>query len=129
MVIPAEHVAAGTIPPGRRTKRPEYDLPITRGDKLELLPLVEAERAVLVDDRPTVVDLFCGAGGMSLGFESAGFRTVLGVDHDKWACQTFAAHIQAPVVRADIASISNFQAFFQEYGVQQVTGIIGGPAL
>jgi len=127
MAIPAEHVVAGAIPKESRTKRPEYDLPRTRGDKLELPPLVETEHTVLSDDRPTVVDLFCGAGGMSLGFESAGFRTVLGVDRDKWACQTFAAHIQAKVVQADIASISDFQAFFQEHGVQQVTGIIGGP--
>ena len=26
--------------------------------------------------RPTAVDLFCGAGGMSLGFEQAGFEIV-----------------------------------------------------
>lgn len=32
--------------------------------------------------RPTAVDLFCGAGGMSLGFEQAGFDVVLGVDTD-----------------------------------------------
>lgn len=33
-------------------------------------------------NRPTVVDFFCGAGGMSLGFEQAGFDVVLGVDRD-----------------------------------------------
>jgi len=33
-------------------------------------------------DRPKAVDLFCGAGGMSLGFEQAGFDVVLGVDTD-----------------------------------------------
>ena len=27
-----------------------------------------------------VIDLFCGAGGLSYGFEQAGFKTVLGVD-------------------------------------------------
>ena len=32
--------------------------------------------------RPTAVDLFCGAGGMSLGFEQAGFDVLLGVDLD-----------------------------------------------
>ncbi len=32
--------------------------------------------------RPIAVDLFCGAGGMSLGFEQAGFDIALGVDAD-----------------------------------------------
>lgn len=32
--------------------------------------------------RPKVVDFFCGAGGLSLGFEQAGFDIVLGVDQD-----------------------------------------------
>ena len=29
----------------------------------------------------TVVDLFCGAGGASYGFQSAGFDVILGIDH------------------------------------------------
>lgn len=32
--------------------------------------------------RPVAVDLFCGAGGMSLGFEQAGFDVLAAVDHD-----------------------------------------------
>lgn len=39
--------------------------------------------------QPTVVDLFCGAGGTSLGLEQAGYRIVAAVDNDGWACQTF----------------------------------------
>lgn len=34
------------------------------------------------DERPIAVDLFCGAGGMSLGFEQAGFRIAAAVDLD-----------------------------------------------
>ena len=30
-----------------------------------------------------LIDLFCGAGGFSLGFEQAGFESVLAID--KWA--------------------------------------------
>jgi DNA (cytosine-5)-methyltransferase 1 len=32
--------------------------------------------------QPIAVDLFCGAGGMSLGFEQAGFEIVAGVEYD-----------------------------------------------
>jgi DNA (cytosine-5)-methyltransferase 1 len=37
----------------------------------------------------TVFDLFCGAGGMSLGFHAAGFRIVGAADFDERAGQTF----------------------------------------
>ena len=37
----------------------------------------------------TVVDLFSGAGGFSLGFHRAGFRIVAAVDHDELAGETF----------------------------------------
>jgi len=127
VVIPAERVVSGNTSSGRRTKRPEYDLPPIRGDKLELSPLVDATPALPTNDQHTVVDLFCGAGGMSLGFESAGFRTLLGVDFDQWACQTFAANIPARMIVQDLNEVTDFRAFFAEHGIYQVTGIIGGP--
>lgn len=37
----------------------------------------------------TAVDLFCGAGGLSLGLEEAGFATVMALDNDQDACATF----------------------------------------
>jgi DNA (cytosine-5)-methyltransferase 1 len=38
---------------------------------------------------PTLMDLFSGAGGFSVGFERAGFRTILGLDIHRAAAQTF----------------------------------------
>ena len=38
---------------------------------------------------PTVVDLFCGAGGFSLGFQAAGCRIIAGIDHDEVAASTY----------------------------------------
>jgi DNA (cytosine-5)-methyltransferase 1 len=40
---------------------------------------------------PTAIDLFCGAGGLSLGLEAAGFETVLAVEYDLNACKTYRA--------------------------------------
>jgi DNA (cytosine-5)-methyltransferase 1 len=41
----------------------------------------------------TAADLFCGAGGLSLGFELAGSRVVCAADASEHACRTFnAAH-------------------------------------
>jgi DNA (cytosine-5)-methyltransferase 1 len=39
-------------------------------------------------DRPTILSLFCGAGGLDLGFEAAGFRHLQVVDFDHWCIET-----------------------------------------
>ena len=35
-----------------------------------------------------VVELFAGAGGLALGLENAGFKTLATVENNKWACET-----------------------------------------
>ncbi len=51
-------------------------------------------RVALAEDRhrPTVVDLFAGAGGLSLGFAKAGFSVVAANDADKMAVASFGAN-------------------------------------
>lgn len=39
---------------------------------------------------PTLIDLFCGCGGMSLGAARAGFRVAAGVDKDSRALRAHA---------------------------------------
>jgi DNA (cytosine-5)-methyltransferase 1 len=39
--------------------------------------------------RPTVIDLFCGAGGLSLGFHAAGCRLLAAADIDEAAAETY----------------------------------------
>lgn len=39
--------------------------------------------------KPTSVDLFCGAGGLSLGLELAGWETKVAADFDAQACATY----------------------------------------
>jgi DNA (cytosine-5)-methyltransferase 1 len=48
----------------------------------------EAAR-VAVAEAPTVVDLFCGAGGSSEGFGRAGFKVLAAVDLDETAVKTY----------------------------------------
>lgn len=44
------------------------------------------------DTKPTFIDLFCGIGGMRLGFEAAGARCVFSSDWDKYAQKTYEAN-------------------------------------
>ncbi len=50
-----------------------------------------------------VVDVFAGAGGMSLGFAQAGAEIVSAIEVDRWASETFAAnHPQTRIITDDI---------------------------
>jgi len=42
--------------------------------------------------QPKVIDLFCGAGGMTQGFYNAGFRPIFAVEHEKDFAETYAAN-------------------------------------
>jgi len=39
-----------------------------------------------LSDRPVLIDLFAGAGGLSIGLEQAGFKLVAATDWDHWSC-------------------------------------------
>ncbi len=59
---------------------------------------------------PTVIDLFCGGGGFSCGFEQMGFSTTLTVDNDYYACQTYAHNFpNTSVLRRDIRELHSLE--------------------
>jgi len=77
--------------------------------------------------KPTFIDLFAGAGGMSIGLEQAGFELVAATDWDHWSCETLRAnHPNILVKEGDIADI-DLDTFAQEIGVSEVDLIVGGP--
>ena len=51
----------------------------------------------------TAISLFCGAGGLDMGFDRAGFKTIWANDFDKDACSTYSQWNDATVVCGDIA--------------------------
>lgn len=74
-----------------------------------------------------VLDLFCGCGGMSYGFEKAGFDILLGIDVWKDALKTYKHnHKQSEVLCADIAVITGEEVAKHIKG-EKVDVIIGGP--
>ena len=53
-----------------------------------------------------VVDIFCGAGGLSYGFELAGFNVLLGVDNDEVALKTFQNnHRNVQIMCKDVSKL------------------------
>jgi len=60
--------------------------------------------------RPTAVDLFAGAGGLSLGFEQAGFDVAAAVELDPIHCAAHEYNFpQSPVVCADVSNVTGDQ--------------------
>ena len=56
--------------------------------------------------KPVVVELFCGCGGTSLGFEMAGFELILGSDIHTPSIQTFKSnHPKSSIITGDIKKI------------------------
>jgi DNA (cytosine-5)-methyltransferase 1 len=74
----------------------------------------------------TVVDLFAGAGGFSLGAQWAGFETVAAIEVDRWACDTLEAnHPGVKVVCADVTELHD--DWLARELPRNPTLIIGGP--
>ena len=60
------------------------------------------------NERITAIDLFAGAGGLSLGFEWAGVKVTHAVEIDKWAAQSYAANFpDTTVLCRDITTITD----------------------
>ena len=55
--------------------------------------------------RASVVDLFCGAGGLSHGFRLEGFEIAAGIDIDERCRHAYEHNNEAPFLRRDVASL------------------------
>lgn len=74
-----------------------------------------------------IVDLFSGAGGMSLGFEQEGFESVLAIESEKSYANTFKINFPNTIVlNQDIKKIKKNQ-ILEMVNNQKIDVIIGGP--
>jgi DNA (cytosine-5)-methyltransferase 1 len=69
------------------------------------------------------VDLFCGCGGMSLGFQNAGFRVMSAFDNWQPAVDTYNSNFIHKAVRADISEAG----FHEQVAALSPDLISGGP--
>lgn len=83
------------------------------------------EMSVADTDKYKVIDLFCGCGGLSLGFRMAGFDVLHGYDNWQAALDVYNANLPDG---ADVLDLADFDATIAELGRwPHIDGIIGGP--
>jgi DNA (cytosine-5)-methyltransferase 1 len=75
-----------------------------------------------------VIDAFCGAGGLSLGFIRAGFHVIYAFDNNKTAIETYRRNIGRHGYVADAYQISK-KSVEKALGksIGNIGGVIGGP--
>src|SRR5690606_31389795 len=77
---------------------------------------------------PSVIDLFCGAGGLSLGLHQAGFNIVAAVDNDSNAVATYRQNLGSHVIDASLTELSP-EHLLKQIGMRQgdCDLLAGGP--
>lgn len=76
--------------------------------------------------KPKVIDLFAGVGGLSLGFESAGFDVVMANEYDESIAASYQYnHRKTKMIVGDITTIDLEETFGRYVG--KIDVIIGGP--
>jgi DNA (cytosine-5)-methyltransferase 1 len=119
--------------PARR--RDPLALPTARGQPLRLparLPHLSSDpnvdrRWLRGIPRPWAVDLFSGAGGLSLGLQEAGLNVIAAADNDPIALETHTANIGGLTCQLDLSDPQRFVDFLRMRGVTRVDLVAGGP--
>ncbi len=102
--------------------------------------IAQKHERILAGKAPTTLDLFAGCGGLSLGFDAAGFKTIGAVEFDSDAARSHAFNFMSDQPRdrfdahagaKDITKIEPID-LMQTFGLvgevdQHVDVIIGGP--
>ena len=79
-------------------------------------------------NRPTVISLYTGAGGLDYGFEAAGFKTSIAIEWDHDSCETLRANRKWPVIERDIFDVPSSE-ILEVAGLDkgEADVLIGGP--
>lgn len=96
-------------------------------------PLLAYQIAKNIPFKGQFVDLFCGAGGLALGFIWAGWTPIIGNDIDSYAAETYKRNLGGKTIVGDIKSQEVYDAIVESAVVAKKTNpnlslfVLGGP--
>lgn len=96
-------------------------------------PVLAYQIAKHIDTPGIFVDLFAGAGGLSLGFKWAGWKSIVANDIDGTFLQTYAKNIDPNILVGDIKDQSVFEEIVEQAQLARLKHpklpfyILGGP--
>lgn len=81
-----------------------------------------------MSNKKYMIDLFSGCGGLSFGFEQAGFECIVGVDSDKPALETFKYnHPNASAMHLDLSKEESITEIISKIDNRKINLIVAGP--
>lgn len=125
-LIQSELVRQRRPSPGVKFHRGEDLHPVPRGLRPDPVNLSSVREWVLSAVTPTAVDLFCGAGGLSLGLNDAGFTVLVGADSDERAVETHTANLGGLGYVGDLTDPEDFLAHLRAWRIDHVDLVAGG---
>lgn len=77
---------------------------------------------------PKCLDFFCGIGGLTIGMERAGVKTIGGIDNWDLACETYRKNLGHPCLKSDLkeTGVHEIEDFF-DISAEEIDMIVGGP--
>ncbi|MFD4000298.1 DNA cytosine methyltransferase [Streptomyces rubiginosohelvolus] len=116
-------------------RRQHYGVPLERSDSLELTRHRNSCKPANFEKwlrgyglgKRLAVDLFSGAGGLSLGLERAGWTVAAAVDFDQRALETHAANFPGMSLRMDLGNPDERDELVEMLKPATIDLVAGGP--
>lgn len=97
-------------------------------DKLDPIKRNLIQKSSQESGKPKIVDFFCGAGGLSLGFTQEGFQVDFANDYDRVCIETYRYnHPEIPENRVVLGDIRNVVKKIDKLSFENIDVVVGGP--
>jgi DNA (cytosine-5)-methyltransferase 1 len=97
-------------------------------DKIDPEKRLKKQNLKANKSKPKLVDFFCGAGGLSLGFIQEGFHVDLANDYEDVCVQTYRYnHPEIPEERVILGDIRKVVDGIDTLITSKIDGVVGGP--